>query len=164
MSSPLLESLRELVEEDLDGVTATPEGLRAVADARWGEVTIRVDVDEEEHDDDTAAVRVSVRVAPPAGAGQEFLVWCLATNTQFWGVKLGLDDDGMLSAHADLEAEGGQADELLATDVVDRVETILQLLDEDLVEYCLAHGLGTPTQRARWERRRPEVLDEDDED
>lgn len=164
MISPLLESLRELVEEDLDGVSATPEGLRAVADARWGEVTVRVDVDEEEQDEDGAGVRVSVRIPPPAGAGEEFLVWCLATNTQFWGVKLGLDDDGMLSVHADLDAGEGRPDELLAADVVDRVETILQLLDEDLAEYCLAHGLGTPSQRARWERRRPEILDEDDED
>jgi hypothetical protein len=164
MSSPLLESLRELVEEDLDGVTATPEGLRAVADARWGEVTVRVDEEEPEQDEDGAGLRVSVRVPPPAGAGQEFLVWALSTNTQFWGVKLGLDDDGMLSVHADLETEGGEADELLASDVIDRVETILQLLDEDLAEYCLAHGLGTPAQRARWERRRAEVLGDEDED
>ncbi|HJL18909.1 MAG TPA: YbjN domain-containing protein [Sandaracinaceae bacterium LLY-WYZ-13_1] len=165
MSSPLLESLRQLVEEDLDGVTSTPDGLRAVADTRYGEVTVRIDLDEDEQDEDGGAVRVSVRVPPPAGAGQEFLLFCLATNTQFWGVKIGLEDDGMLSVHADLDCEDpSQADELLASDVLDRVETILQLLDEDLVDYALAHGLGTPAQRARWERRRPESLGEDEAD
>lgn len=161
MSSALLESLRELVEDDLDGVAATPDGLRAVADARWGEVTISVDLEEDEQDaDGTAALRVSVSIPPPAGAGQEFLVWCLATNTQYWGVKIGLLDDGMLQVHADLETEGDQADDVLASDVVDRAETILQLIDEDLTDYCLAHALGTPVQRTRWESRRPEVLEE----
>ena len=162
MTSALLESLGELVEDDLDGVTLTPEGLRAVADARFGEVTIRIDHEEdEEADEGTASLRVQVSVPPPAGAGPEFLLWCLATNTQYWGVKVGLDEDGMLAVHADLEAEGGRADELLAADVLDRVESVLQLLDEDLTEYCLAHGLGTPAQRGRWQRRRPESEVED---
>lgn len=155
MASPLLESLRPLVEEDLDGITATPEGLRAVADARYGEVTIRID-----HDEEAAAIRVQVSLPPPAGAGPEFLVFCLATNTQYWDVKFGLDEDGMLSVHADLEAEGAQADETLANDVVDRVDSILQLLDEDLAEHLLATGLGTPAQRARWESRRPGAEEE----
>jgi hypothetical protein len=155
MSSALLESLREQVEEDLDGIASTPEGLRSVADARYGEVTIRID-----HDEEAAAIRVQVSLPPPAGAGKEFLLWCLATNTQYWDVKFGLDEDGMLAVHADLEAEGPQADESLANDVVDRVESILQLLDEDLSEYLLAHELGTPAQRARWERRRPGAEEE----
>ena len=161
MSQALLESLRELVEDDIDGIAVTPEGLRAVADARWGEVTICVDVEEDEQEADAAAIRVSVSIPPPAGAGQEFLLWCLATNTQYWGVKIGLLDDGVLSVHADLETEGDQADGLLASDVVDRAETILQLLDEDLSEYCLAHGLGTPAQRTRWESRPVEGLEDD---
>ena len=156
MASPLLDSLRKLIEEDLDGVTPTEDGLAAVADARYGEVTVRID-----HDEEAAAIRVQVSLPPPAGAGTDFLVWCLATNTQYWDVKFGLDEDGMLAVHADLESEKGEADEGLANDVVDRVESILQLLDEDLSDYLLHHGLGTPAQRARWESRRPGT--EDDE-
>ena len=49
-------------------------------------------------------VRVSVAVAPPAGAGRSFLVWCLALNVRYWDVKLGLDARGRLLAHADLDA------------------------------------------------------------
>lgn len=150
MASQLLESLRPLVEEDLDGVTVTDDGLRAVADARFAEIEIRID-----HDEEAEAIRVQTSIAPPAGAGPEFLVWCLATNTQYWDVKFGLDENGMLAIHADLEAEGTQANEELANDVIDRVESILQLLDEDLAEYLLEVGLGTPAQRARWESRRP---------
>ncbi len=149
MASALLESLRPLVEEELDGIASTPDGLRAMADARFGEVVIRVD-----HDEEAEAIRVQVSLPPPAGAGREFLVWCLATNTQYWDVKFGLDEDGMLAVHADLGAEA-EADEALANEVVDRVESILQLLDEDLPDYLLANGLGTPAQRARWQSRRP---------
>jgi hypothetical protein len=155
MASALLESLRPLVEEDLDGITSTPDGLRAMADARFGEVIIRVD-----HDEEAEAIRVQVSLPPPAGAGREFLVWCLATNPQYWDVKFGLDEDGMLAVHADLEANGSQADEALANEVVDRVESILQLLDEDLPDYLLTNGLGTPAQRARWQSRRPGAEEE----
>lgn len=159
--SSLFETLRDLLDEEIDGVALTPEGLRAVADARWGEVTVCVDRDEDEQEPDTIAIRVHVDVPPPAGAGQEFLLWCLATNTQYWGVKLGLDEKGMLCVHADLDATGPNAEEVLAADVLDRVESILQLVDEDLSDYCLVHGLGTPAQRARWESRRPEGVGEE---
>ncbi len=155
MASELLESLRPLVEEDLDGISATPEGLRAMADARYGEVVIRVD-----HDREAEGIRVQVSLPPPAGAGPEFLVWCLATNTQYWDVKFGLDEDGMLAVHADLEANGSEADEALANGVIDRVESIFQLLDEDLPDYLLTNGLGTPAQRARWQTHRPRVEEE----
>lgn len=158
MPSPLLESLRPLLEEDLDGITSTPDGLRAIADARYGEVTLRID-----HDEEAEAIRVQVSVPPPAGAGTEFLVFCLATNTQYWDVKFGLDEDGMLSVHADLEASEGRTKEALANDIIDRVDSILQLLDEDLAEHLLASGLGTPAQRARWESRRPGPAEEEEE-
>jgi hypothetical protein len=157
MSSALLESLRGYLEEELDGVTSTPEGLRAVADVRYGEVVVRVDHDQESH-----AVRVQVSVPPPAGAGHAFLIWCMSINTRYWDVKLGLDPDGMLSVHADLEVEGTEADEMLATDVADRVDSILQLLDEDLTDHLLAAQLGTPAQRARWESRPPTGAESED--
>ena len=162
MTAALLESLRELLEEDLDGVTVTPEGLRAVADARWGEVEIRVDPDEDEGDDETIALRVQVLVPPPAGAGQEFLLFCLSTNVQYWGVKIGIDEVGMLAVHADLESDGTVPLALVAGEIVDRAESIQQLLDEDLTDYCLKHGLGTPAQRARWESRQPQPIDDED--
>lgn len=155
MASQLLESLRELLEEELDGVTATAEGLRAVADARFAEIVLRID-----HDEEAEAIRVQTTVAPPAGAGPEFLVWCLATNTQYWDAKIGLDEDGMLAVHADLEASKAIPSQDLANDVADRVESIIQLLDEDLAEYLLDVGLGTPAQRARWESRRPGTEEE----
>ena len=164
MSAAQLEPLRELLEEDIDGVTLTPAGLRAVSDQRWGEVTIQVDPDEDEKDEGTVAVRVQVLVPPPAGAGPEFLLWALATNVGYWGVKIGLDEDGMLSVHADVEAEPSTSLPLVAAEIVDRSESILQLIDEDLTDYCLAHGLGSPVQRARWEKRRPATILEDDED
>jgi hypothetical protein len=149
MASALLESLRPMLEEDLDGVKSAPEGLRAVADARYGEVLVRID-----HDEEAAAIRVQVALPPPAGAGTDFLLFCLSTNIQYWDVKFGLDEEGMLAVHADLEGEGVRADESLANDVIDRVESILQLLDEDLPDYLLEHGLGTPAQRARWQSRK----------
>jgi hypothetical protein len=159
--SSLFETLRDLLDEEIDGIEVTPEGLRAVADARWGEVRVCVDRDEDEQEPETVALRVHVDVPPPAGAGQEFLLWCLATNTQYWSVKTGLDEQGMLCVHADIDATGPNAAALLAADVVDRVESILQLIDEDLADYCLAHGLGTPSQRTRWEARRPEGVGEE---
>jgi hypothetical protein len=150
MSSGLLESLRGYLEEELDGLTSTDESLSAVADVRYGEVIVQI-----EHDVESQAIRVQVTVPPPAGAGPSFLVWCLSINTQYWDVKIGLDDEGMLCLHADLEAEGTQADEMLASDVADRVDSILQLLDEDLTDYLVAHELGTPSQRVRWQSRPP---------
>ena len=163
MTTPILETLRSLLEDDLDGVTATPEGLRAVSDQRFGEVTLRIDPDEDEQDDGTIALRVQAIVPAPIGAGSEFLIWCLHLNNSYWAVKLGVDDSGMLVVHADVEAEPDVKLAALAAEVIDRAESILQLLDEDLVEYCLGAGVGTPAQQARWEERRPSALEDDDE-
>lgn len=160
MASPLIQSLNELVQEDLDGVAIVDDGLRAMANVRYGEVVVQID-----HDGEAEALRVQVLIPPPAGAGPQFLVWCLATNTEYWDVKIGLDEAGMLAVHADLEAPEDRVDALMAADVVDRVDEILALLDEDLVEHLLETGLGTPAQRARWIARPPaRSNDEDDED
>ncbi|MFW6052066.1 MAG: hypothetical protein ACODAU_12890 [Myxococcota bacterium] len=32
-------------------------------------------------------------------------------------------------------------------------EAGIDVIDDELVEWCLAHGLGTPSQRTRWESR-----------
>lgn len=163
MTAPILETLRSLLEDDLDGITATPEGLRAVTDARFGEVTLRVDPDDDEKNDGTIALRVQALVPTPIGAGSEFLIWALNLNNSYWAVKLGVDDTGMLVVHADVEAEPDVKLASLAAEVIDRAESILGLLDEDLVDYCLGSRIGTPAQRQRWEERQPAALDDDEE-
>jgi hypothetical protein len=158
MASDILTELKERIDEDLDGLTATPDGLQAVADARFGELTLQI-----EYDDEAASMRVSAAVAPPAGAGLEFLLWCLHTNTQYWDVKFGLDDDGRLLVHADLDVEEGADLGPLASAVLDRAETVVELVDDDLTEWMLSHGLGTPAQRERWMARRPTGSGEESE-
>lgn len=149
----LLDDLYDRMEEDLDGLSRVPEGLRAVVDARFGEVTVRID-----HDPEAEMIRVSVAVPPPAGAGRSFLIWCLSTNAMYWDVKLGLDTRGRFLVHADLDAREGIDPDDLAAAVVERAETVVDLLDDDFVEWLLSHGLGTPIQRDRWETHVP--LDE----
>lgn len=156
MSEELLRALRDRVEEDLDGIKLVDDRLEAIVDARFGEMTLLI-----EHDDEAESIRVMVCLPPPAGAGPDFLLWALAINTQYWDVKIGLDDNGQLVVHADLEAEGEEMGDL-ASLVLDRSETIVELLDADLVEWLLEHDLGTPIQRDRWNNRRP-VVDEPDE-
>ncbi|MBX3250884.1 MAG: YbjN domain-containing protein [Myxococcales bacterium] len=146
--SDLLAALHRRIEDEIDGVTATPDGLRAVVDARFGEVTLCID-----HDDDEEMVRVSAAVAPPAGAGRSFLVWCLALNGRYWDVKLGLDSKGRLLVHSDLDADEGVDPERLSEAVVERVEAVVDVLDDDLVEWLLERDMGTPDQRERWMSR-----------
>ena len=155
MASDLLRALKERTDDDLDGLTLTADGLSAVADIRFGEVTIDID-----HDEEAGSVRVSVSVPPPAGAGSDFLVWALSVNAQYWDVKIGLGEDGELLVHADLDAEPDADITDLAADVVDRAESILELLDDDLTEWVLEHDLGTPAQRERWLSRRRDDAEE----
>lgn len=111
-------------EDEIDGLTATPDGLRAVVDARFGEITLCIDHDAEEE-------------------------------------MVGLDSRGRLLAHADLDADEGVDAERLAEAVVERAEAVVDVLDEDLVEWLLERELGTPDQRERWIAARDE--EEDDE-
>lgn len=152
MASDILQALHQRIEDDLDGLAMTPDGLQAVTDARWGELTIQID-----HDEEAGAVRVGVALPTPAGAGSEFLVWCLSLNAQYFDVKVGLDEDGNLLIHGDLDADDDVDVGDLATDVVDTAESILDVIDDDLVEWCLSHGFGTPAQRTRWESRPSEI-------
>mgnify|MGYP006915196792 CR=1 FL=1 len=99
----------------------------------------------------------------PAGSGPGFLVFCLATTAQYWDVKIGLDDDGLLVVHADVDATPDGDLDLVAETLAARAETIAELIDDDLVPYLLEHGLGTPAQRARW-KSREDIGDEEDED
>jgi len=144
----LLGELYDYVEEDLDGLTLTPDGLRAVVDGRFGEVTVCVEFDVDEE-----MLRVSAAVPPPAGSGRSFLIWCLAMNAKYWDVKTGLDDDGQLLVHADIDAPVDADVEFIAAAVVERADAIVELLDDDFVDWLLEHGLGTPGQRERWRGR-----------
>ena len=147
----LMGELFDHVEEDLDGVTMTPDGLRAIVDGRFGEVTVAVD-----HDPDAEMLRVSAAVPPPAGTGRSFLLWCLALNARYWDVKVGLDDRGLLLVHSDFDIDPDGGIETLAAAVVERADTVVDLIDDDLVDWLLENGLGTPNQRKRWEVRTDE--------
>lgn len=154
----LLSELFDHVEEEIDGITLTPDGLRAVVDGRFGELNVAV-----EHDATSEMLRVSAAVAPPAGSGRAFLIWCLSSNAKYWDVKTGLDEEGRLLVHSDLDATDDLDIEDLASSVIERADAVVDLLDDDLVEWLLEHGLGTPTQRARWEHR-DDDLEEDEEE
>jgi hypothetical protein len=156
MSGDVLIALKGRLDEDLDGISVDGDALEAITDARYGEVTIRI-----EHEPEAESLRISVSLPSPAGAGPSFLVWCLSTNTQYWDAKLGLGDDGLLVVHADVDVD----DDLIAVAnrIIDRVDTILELIDDDLVEWILHEGLGTPAQRERWRSRAP-VGDTEDVD
>jgi hypothetical protein len=154
MISVLLEGLRSRVEEGLEGVRVADEALIAESDARYGELLLHV-----EHDADASSIRVLTRVPPPI-AGPDFLLFCLALNTQYWDVKIGLDDDGMMVVHADLDAEEGDDLDALAELVVDRAETIVEMLDGDVCSWLLERSLGTPAQLERWRSRPPAAAEE----
>lgn len=148
MSDALLDALRRHLAARLPALSRQGAGLRAGLDTVYGAVTLRLDWDAE-----AASVRVAVHLPLPAGGGHELLVWCLATNTQYWDVKIGLDDDGLLAVHADVDADARADVAALAERLADRADTIRELLDDDLVPHLLERGLGTPVQRARWRER-----------
>ncbi len=149
----LLTALLEELTEEIDGIARTPAGLEAVVDARYGELSLLV-----EHDEEAESIRVSAAVPPPAGAGVEFLLWCLHANSQYWDVKVGLDDEGRLLVHADLDVSTTLPTDELAALVSDRAETVVEFIDDDLVGWLLISDMGTPAQRERWLSR----LDEND--
>lgn len=144
MEDDILQALVELMEAELSGLVATGSAMHAMLDARYGRVELRMDFDAE-----AESIRLYTAVPPPAGGGHEFLVWCLATNTLYWDVKLGLDDAGMLLVHSDVDLD--QADLTSTAEVLlERVAAMRELLDDDLVEYLLKHKLATPAQAQRW--------------
>ena len=144
MDNDLLEALREPLEPELRGISLAGTSFTAQVEARYGRVIIHFDFDSA-----AQSIRVHAAVPPPVGAGPEFLVWCLSTNTLYWDVKLGLDDACMLLVHSDVDLD--QADlTSTARVLLERVTAMRELLDDDLVEYLLKHKLGTPAQTQRW--------------
>lgn len=148
MGTDLLSSLRDNLDKatPVSGLEMTDDGLRGTLGCQYGEVTLQVD-----HDPEAEAIRVSARTPPPPGAGPEFLIWCLALNAQYWDVKLALDEDGLLLVHADVDADSEMDATVLGVAIGDRVDTMVQLLDDDLCGYLTRRRLGTPTQLERWE-------------
>ncbi len=148
MAEDVLGALQSRLEEDLTGISVVGECLEAVVDCRYAAVTLRID-----HEVEAESLRVGAILPPPAGVGPAFLHWCLCQNTQYWNAKVGLDDDGYLVIHADLDIDPDLS--RLATLVVDRSESILELVEGDLVDWLLQEGFATPAQRSRWTERRP---------
>ena len=141
----LLDELYQHLGDDLDGIQRTPDALRFLADGRYGEVTVVV-----EHDASAEMLRVSAAVPAPAGSGRSFLIWALALNSRYWDVKTGLDRRGRLLVHSDLDAPADAELSQTAVAVVERADAVADLVDQDLVDWLLEHGLGTPEQRERW--------------
>ncbi|MEM9192227.1 MAG: hypothetical protein AAGF12_23845 [Myxococcota bacterium] len=146
MSEDILRALLARLDEDIDGIRLVDDSLEAIVDARYGELAIRVD-----HDLTVDSLRVSVLIPPPLGAGDAFLIYCLSLNAQYWDGKIGFDETGMLSVHADLDVLPDF--DRLATQVADRAETVIEIIDNDLVDWLVDHGYGSPAQRQRWEDR-----------
>ena len=146
MESDILEALRELMEPELSGIQRQGSGLYVTQERRYGRLVLRFDFDPS-----AESLRMYTTVPPPPGAGPEFLVWCLSTNTLYWDVKIGLDAHGMLLVHSDVDLD--QADlTSTARVLLDRVKAMHELLDDDLVEYLLKSKLATPAQAERFAR------------
>jgi hypothetical protein len=145
MATDLLRALHAPLADEIAGLALVDDGLRGELDLRYGLVPLQID-----HDPEAEALRVSVRLPPPAASGPAFLVWCLALNAQYWDAKLALDDGGYLLVHADVDATPETDLAQLQVALIDRVDTIAELIDDDLCDYLLEHHLGTPEQLARW--------------
>lgn len=145
MATDLLRALHAPLAEEVTGLELEDDGLRGQLDLRYGIVSVQLD-----HDAEAEALRVSVRLPPPPAAGADFLVWCLALNAQYWDAKMALDEGGFLLVHADLDATPQTDLELLRGALIDRIDTIAELIDDDLCDYLLEHRLGTPEQLTRW--------------
>lgn len=144
MDLGVLEGIAELLGAELPSLQVQGTGMQAVIDARYARITVRFDFDP-----DAESIRMYTIVPPPAGSGHEFLIWCLSMNTLYWDVKIGLDSQGMLLVHSDVDLD--QADLTTTTRVlIQRAVTMRELLDDDLVEYMLRQGLATPAQEQRW--------------
>ena len=146
MAQDLLLGLRSLLH-DVAELDTSDAGLIGSLDLRYGIVPLHID-----HEPEAEAMRVGVRVPTPTTAGADFFRFCLTLNGQYWDAKVGLDEAGQLWIHADLDAPPDVDLAALRTAVVDRIDTIAELVDDDLCDYLLVRGLGTAEQLARWQQ------------
>jgi hypothetical protein len=146
MTDDILDALRELMEPELPGLQRQQSGLYITQEWRYARLVVHFDFDAS-----AESIRMYTTVPPAPGGGPEFLVWCLATNTLYWDVKIGLDAQGMLLVHSDVDLN--QADlTSTARVLLDRVKAMHEMLDDDLVEYLLRNKLATPAQSERFSR------------
>jgi hypothetical protein len=141
----LLHLLRQALQRSLPNLTRTETGLESPLDSRYGDLVIKMDWDA-----DAESMRVYVRLPNPPGAGPRFLAWCLAVNTLYWDVKLGLDGEGMLLICADVDCCRELDTGYCARVLLERVSAICELVDDDLVPYLRRNRLATPAQLERW--------------
>ncbi len=141
-----LSALKTRLTGELPGLALEGDALAAPLSCRYGELTLEID-----YDVDAESVRVGVAFPPPPGAGADFLVFLLATNTQYWDVKAGLDEEGMFTVHSDLDADSKTEEALtvLIALILDRAETIGEYVSE-IADWLGERELGTPQQIARW--------------
>ena len=144
MELDVLHGIAELLSAELPSLQVQNASMVATFESRYGRVVLRFDFDP-----GAESIRMYTLVPPPVGAGHEFLIWCLSINTLYWDVKIGLDAQGMLLVHSDVDLD--QADLTSTTRVlIERVVAMRELLDDDFVEYVLQQGLATPAQSQRW--------------
>jgi hypothetical protein len=129
---------------ELAELTLTPSGMHAAIETRYATLDLRFDFDA-----DARSLRTYVVLSTPVGAGVEFLRWCLSMNTLYWDVKIGLDSDGRLLVLSDVDFDHGDL-AVTARVALGRVSAICELIEDDLVDYLMAHRLATPAQIARW--------------
>lgn len=145
MARNLLDRLLDRLAPDMHGLVRTTDGLELATDARYGNVSVVI-----AHDVEAEMLRVAVAVPPPAGGGVDFLLWCMNQNAVYWDVKFGIDGRGLLLIHSDLDAHRALDIEDLATAVFERSQTVIELLDDDYVEWLLDNKLATAQQAAGW--------------
>jgi len=145
-----LSRLYKRMRPELEDLTLQASGMHVAIETRYGKVDVRFDFDPE-----ARSLRTYVVLATPLGAGVEFLRWCLSMNTLYWDVKTGLDGEGRLLVLSDVDFDHGDVS-VTARVALGRVSAICELIEDDLVEYLLAHRLATPAQIARWSRTQDE--------
>lgn len=144
-----LARLHQRLRAELPQLVCVGPSMRTWLDTRYARVELCMDFDA-----DARSLRIHVGLATPPGAGAEFLRFCLALNTVYWDVKMGLDADGRLLVLSDVDVEGGDLGLTVQT-VMGRVSAMCELIEDDLIEHLIAQRLATPKQLERWTKSTP---------
>lgn len=141
--------LHQHMRSELHDLTISGGGMRAPLTTRYGAVEVCFD-----YDGTARSLRVYIPLTTPVGTGVEFLRWCMTMNTLYWDVKTALDSEGRLLVLSDVDVEHGNL-AASARVALGRLSAICELIDDDLVNYLMAHNLATPAQLERWIASRP---------